>query len=126
MAGLFARPMDIPQLRYTAAARRWKRYYMHGPIKIINIRNKTRMMIFGQLDDLSEGGLGLYSPQMLEVNETVELEFQIPASKSSIKFLGTVRNVSDGRYGIEFRELGVPEKEELARACRALSTLQGR
>jgi len=84
------------------------------------------MMSFGQVDDLSEGGLGLYCPQALDVNETVEIEFQIPASKSSLRFLGTVRNASDGRYGIEFRDLGVSEKEELARACRTLSTVQGR
>jgi hypothetical protein len=118
--------MNTSELKYTAAARRWKRYYMHGPIKIINTRNKVRMMSFGQVDDLSEGGLGMYCHQALDVNETVEIEFQIPASKSSLRFLGTVRNSGDGRYGIEFSDLGAHEKEELARACRTLSNVQGR
>jgi PilZ domain-containing protein len=118
--------MTTPDAKYTAAARRWKRYYLRGTVKIINTRNQAKMMIFGQVDNVSEGGMGLYSPQALEINETVEIELQFPMSNSSTKFLGTVRNASNGHYGIEFCELALPQREELLRACRALSTLQGR
>jgi len=83
-------------------------------------------MIFGQLDNLSEGGLGLYSPQALELNEKVELELQLPSSRSSTKLVGTVRNSDNGHYGIEFCDVSLPQKEELARVCRSLSSIQGR
>lgn len=117
---------SMPDARYTAAARRWKRYYLRGTVKIINTRNQAKIMIFGQVDDVSEGGLGLYSQQTLQINEKVEIELQFPMSKSSTKLLGTVRNASDGRYGIEFCDLAIQQKEELARACRSLSGFQGR
>jgi len=115
---------STPDAKYTSAARRWKRYSLRGTVKIINTRNQARIMIFGQVDNVSEGGMGLYSPQALEVNEKVEIELQFPASQSSTKFTGTVRNANNGHYGIEFCEVAMPQKEELVRACSTLSRSQ--
>jgi len=83
-------------------------------------------MIFGRTEDLSEGGLGLYTAQQLEIEEAVQMEFELPFARSAAKLVGIVKNNINGTYGVEFHNLPPGLRKELNRACQALSSLQGR
>src|SRR5579864_3868695 len=118
--------MSELSLKYSSAARKWKRYSFDTVVKIVSIRKAVKTMIFGRTDNLSEGGLGFYAAQQLEINETVQIEFELPSARSAARLSGVVRNKIDGTYGVEFLDLPPGRRKELLRACEDLSSLQGR
>ena len=112
-------------VKYGAAARRWKRYVIETRLKIFVVRNKVKSLCLGTSDNLSEGGMGFYCPQALEIGERVDIELELPAAKFPVKLTGTVRSFVNEIYGVEFCAIGAKQKEEIARACKALSMFQG-
>ncbi|HLG77312.1 MAG TPA: PilZ domain-containing protein [Ktedonobacteraceae bacterium] len=107
------------------AARRWKRYVIETRVKIFALRNKVRILCLGYSDNLSEGGMGFYCPQALEMNERIDIELELPAAKFPVKISGFVRSYVNEVYGVEFCDMGARQKDEILRACRALAQLQG-
>ena len=107
------------------AARRWKRYTIETRVKIFAVRNKVKILCLGHSDNLSEGGMGFYCPQALEMNERIDIELELPGAKFAIKISGIVRCHVNEIYGVEFCAVGPRQKEEIMRACKALSVFQG-
>jgi hypothetical protein len=123
-------PMENDEVSQVAAktgpaARRWRRYIIQTRLKILAVRNKVKIMCLGQSDNLSEGGMGFYCPQPLEMNERVDIELELPGIKFPVKLSGIVRSYVNEVYGVEFGEMGTRQREEIMRACAALAKLQG-
>lgn len=67
----------------------------------------------GFFANLSEGGAFLRTHESLSIGDTIELEFNLPCSKSEIRIKGNIRwstaqigaNINFGGYGIMFSEI---------------------
>jgi len=115
------KPKTMAELaaKYTVASRKWKRYALETVVKVVSVRNSTKQMIFGRTDNLSEGGLAFFSPQELNVDEKIQLEFELPTTRTPLKVEGVVvRN--NGAYGVAFQEMYARQRQELQRAFEAL------
>ena len=105
-------------------ARRWPRYPTDGPIKVLSDQNSTKMMVFGRLRKISEGGLAFTCRQSLNIDDQVELEFELPVAKSAVRLQAIVRSSRGDTYGVEFCDPGARQKQGLMVACNALSLRQ--
>ena len=108
------------------AQRRWRRYSIDTRVKIFAVRNKVKVLALGHTDNLSEGGMGFYCPQPLEMGEKVDLELELPGVKFPVKITAVVRSYIHEIYGVEFSEIGTRQRDEIIRACAALAKYQGR
>jgi c-di-GMP-binding flagellar brake protein YcgR len=104
--------------------RRWARYKIDVRVKIITRRNGVGTATYGRGTDISEGGMSAYLSMEIGVGKTVEMELTLPYSQQSLKVNGIVRNRRGFCYGLEFTNLAAPEREQILRACKALSLVQ--
>ena len=101
--------------------RRWNRYPANGQVKILNERDQVKIMSFGRISLLSEGGLAFSSRQKLEIGEPIELEFELPVAKAAVKIAAVVRSNIGDSYGVEFLQPGARQRQGLTFACNALA-----
>jgi hypothetical protein len=101
--------------------RRWNRYPANGQVKILNERDQVKIMSFGRISQLSEGGLAFSTRQKLEIGEPVELEFELPMAKAAVKLAAIVRSNIGDIYGVEFLQPGMRQRQGLTFACNALA-----
>ncbi len=83
----------------------------------------TGQKIHARSSDISQGGMGLFAPVELQVNDPVYLEFTLPYTGKPQRCAAIVRNRNGYRYGVEFRHLPAATRHAIARACTALSLL---
>lgn len=102
--------------------RRWQRYKLSVPIRVILNRASKVTIIDGRGNELSEGGMALTAGVELEPGHQIAVEFTPPYSMP-IRVKGTVRNRFGYRYGIEFVRDGVEEAEVVARLRLMLTAL---
>lgn len=79
----------------------------------------------GRLQDIGEGGLGVYAPVELETGSTVEVEFTIPRSRAPFRVRTVVRNRLGFRYGVEFLAISKAQREEIAKFAAAEELMSG-
>jgi c-di-GMP-binding flagellar brake protein YcgR len=88
----------------------------------VQIRSgSTSRTVHGQASDISNGGLALYLPADLTVGETIELEFILPYTTSSVTTLAVVRNRRSYQYGVEYVNLLPSAGAAIRRACVSLA-----
>lgn len=106
-----------------ASLRRWKRYKLDVPIRVIvHAPNKTSLFD-GRGNELSEGGMALTAGVELRTGDEVEIEFTPPYSGSPIRVRGKVRNRTGYRYGIEFLTGCSQDAERTDRLRQMLSAM---
>jgi hypothetical protein len=89
-----------PQER--AVFRRWQRYRLNLPIRLIfNNDGKTKIMA-GRGNDMSEGGVLVFAGMELKTGDEVQIEFTPPFSAGPVRAKGVVRHRRGYNYGIEF------------------------
>lgn len=84
-------------------------------VKIIAVRNRVKIMMFGQAGEIGLGGMTLYCSQPLELEERVQLEFEW--RDRAIKLFAVVRTASDKRCELRFIALTPFQNRELAAIC---------
>jgi hypothetical protein len=101
--------------------RRWSRFRLDLPIRVIvHVGSKTSV-ISGRGNELSEGGMCLTAGVELRPGDETEIEFTPPYSGAPIRIRGVVRNRSGYRYGMEF----VAGDEQELQAVQRLKTVLG-
>ena len=104
--------------------RRWRRYPVNTPIRVIVVREGKRVSNFGSTNDISEGGVAVdIATLALEIGEQVHLEFSLPYSEEIYRIPAMVRNHRRGRYSIEFLSISRAERQSLAKGCRLLQMM---
>lgn len=106
------------------APRRWGRYKIDVRVKIVTRRNGVGTATYGRGTDISEGGMSAYISMEIGVGKSVEMELTLPYSRQPMKVNAVVRNRRGFCYGLEFANLAAPEREQILRACKALSLIQ--
>ena len=117
------RTMAELSAKYSAGVRQSTRYTINAVVKIVSVRNGMKQMIFGRIDNMSEGGLAICSPMELQIDETILMEFELPMTKSAMKLSGIIRSSSKGSYGVEFSDLYPRQRLELLRAFKILTPI---
>lgn len=106
-----------------ATQRRWKRYKLDVPIRVI-VHGPTKTSLFdGRGNELSEGGMALTAGVELRSGDEVAIEFTPPYSRSPIRVRGKVCNRTGYRYGIEFLAGSNQDAERTDRLRQMLCTM---
>ena len=79
--------------------RRWARQSVDFPVKVAIYSGTKRTLIPGRVAELSEGGMMLYAGLPLEPGDLLEVEFQIPFSRT---IQAVVRDRDGCAFGVEF------------------------
>ena len=82
--------------------RRWQRYKVNVPIRVIVLRAMKASIFDGRGTSLSEGGMALFAGAELRPGDYVAVEFTPPFSTPPIRVDARICNRSGYHYGIEF------------------------
>src|SRR5262249_9857634 len=85
-----------------AIFRRWQRYRLNLPVRLIVSREDSTKITDGRVHDVSEGGVLLFAGIELRASDEVSVEFTLPYSSTPVRAPGTVRHRRGYTYGIEF------------------------
>jgi hypothetical protein len=94
-------------------ARRWTRYKLDVPVRVIVHNPSKSRIINGRGKEISEGGMSVFAGIELQAGERIEVEFTPPYGLP-IRVHGLVRNRSGYSYGVEFLAASPEEMEEVA------------
>ena len=103
--------------------RRWPRYHLDVPIRVIVHNEKKTSVIQGRGNELSEGGMALTAGVELRPGDETEIEFTPPYSGLPIRIRGIVRNRKGYRYGMEFVAGSDRELEQVDRLRTVLCVM---
>jgi hypothetical protein len=102
--------------------RRWQRYRLNMPVRLILSREDGTKITEGRVHDVSEGGVLLFAGIELRTSDEVSVEFTLPYSSTPVRAPGAVRHRRGYTYGVEFRR-ETPADQELVAKFRNLLQL---
>ena len=85
-----------------AVFRRWQRYRLNIPIRLIYTHDGSTKIMSGRGNDMSEGGVLVFAGLELKTDDEVQIEFTPPFSAGPVRAKGVVRHRRGYNYGIEF------------------------
>jgi hypothetical protein len=95
-----------------AIFRRWQRYRLNLPIRLIVSRDEGTKIADGRANDISEGGMLIFAGTELRADDQVQVEFTPPYSSSPVRVSGVVRHRRGYNYGVEFRSETLSDQEQ--------------
>jgi PilZ domain len=105
-----------------AVFRRWQRYRLNLPIRLIFSKDGSTKITSGRGNDMSEGGVLVFAGLELKTGDEVSIEFTPPFASGPVRARGVVRHRRGYNYGIEFL-LDTKEDQELTEKFRGLLRL---
>jgi hypothetical protein len=105
-----------------AVFRRWQRYRLNLPIRLIHTHDGTTKIMSGRGNDMSEGGVLVFAGMELKTGDEVLIEFTPPFAAGPIRARGLVRHRRGYNYGIEFAQ-DTKEDQEQTEKFRGLLRL---
>jgi len=75
-----------------AIFRRWQRYRLNLPIRLIVCREDSTRISEGRANDISEGGMLVFAGLELKPEDKVFIEFNPPYSSNPVRAPGIVRH----------------------------------
>jgi len=111
-----------PSRQDKAIFRRWQRYRLNLPVRLIVRRNESTKITDGRVHDVSEGGVLLFAGIELRASDQISVEFTLPYSSTPVRAPGAVRHRRGYTYGVEFC-CQTPADEELVAKFRNLMKL---
>jgi hypothetical protein len=103
--------------------RRWQRYKLDVPIRVIIQKGGKTSFFDGRGNELSEGGMALTAGVELLPGDSIQIEFTTPYSGFPIRQTGIVRNRTGYRYGIEFAVTSTEDAEQAERLLAMLKSM---
>jgi len=94
-----------------AVFRRWQRYRLNIPIRLIYTHEGTSKIVSGRGNDMSEGGVLVFAGLELKAGDAVSIEFTPPFSAGPVRAKGIVRHRRGYNYGVEFVQETDADKE---------------
>jgi hypothetical protein len=108
-------PGNIRSSQERAVFRRWQRYRLNVPIRLIYTHEGTSKIVSGRGNDMSEGGVLVFAGLELKTGDVVSIEFTPPFSAGPIRAKGIVRHRRGYNYGVEFIQETDADKEQTER-----------
>lgn len=104
--------------------RRSQRLHVEGRVRLFANYSGERIVLSGQMNDLSEGGLSVYVSAELEIGQALDVEVTLPYSASSIRARVVIRSRDNHRYGLQFTDVHPGQQQALARACKLIALVK--
>lgn len=79
--------------------RRWERSPVDISVKIAIYNDSEKVLVSGQVTELSEGGMSVYAGMSLQPGDLLEVEFEVPERRT---VQAVVRTRSGYSFGLEF------------------------
>src|SRR5947199_7542814 len=98
-----------------AVFRRWQRYRLNLPIRLIHTHDGTTKIMSGRGNDMSEGGVLVFAGMELKTGDEVLIEFTPPFAAGPVRARGLVRHRRGYNYGIEFLQETEADREQTER-----------
>lgn len=119
----WAKAPTLTQPNEGPARRRFPRAAYLTPVRIVRASGDT---IDGRSEDISEGGMLILSPHVIEAKEDVEVRFALPISGDVIGVDAVARWVkgardNKGAVGVEFKGLSEPARLEIGNYAKYFS-----
>ena len=95
--------------------RRWHRYPLHVPVRLVVHRAAHVASINGDGTALNEGGMCVAAGIEMQPGEQVTVEFTPPATHDHVRLWAAVRNRHGQRYGLEFLAENNGERTQVER-----------
>ncbi len=92
-------PTQQPQY---SNVRRWPRYRLNVPLRVILEKGDKTKIIHGRGTELNGGGLALFAGIELALGAIISIEFTPPYSGEPIRARCAVRDRNGSVYGLEF------------------------
>jgi hypothetical protein len=108
-------PGSIRSSQEKAVFRRWQRYRLNVPIRLIYTHEGTSKIVSGRGNDMSEGGVLVFAGLELKAGDAVLIEFTPPYSAGPVRAKGIVRHRRGYNYGVEFVQETDADKEQTER-----------
>lgn len=105
--------------------RRWQRYKVNVPIRVIIQRAMKASIIDGRGSALNEGGMALFVGAELKPGEQVGVEFTPPYSAPPIRVTARVCHRNGYNYGVEFLNANPEQQEGVSQFRRHLASMAG-
>jgi PilZ domain len=118
-------PAESRPKQEKAIFRRWQRYRLNLPIRLIVTRDEGTRIAEGRANDISEGGMLIFVGTELRAEDRVTVEFTPPYSSSPLRAPGIVRHRRGYNYGVEFRSETASDIEDTAKFRNLLSMSAG-
>lgn len=103
-------------------ARRWLRFSVDVPLRIIIQNGKDSLVLQGRGKDLNEGGMAVFVGVELRIGQQIALEFTPAYPSEPIRIRCVVRNRRGYVYGVEFTLQNSRDEEQ---ANRLRTVLKG-
>jgi hypothetical protein len=108
-----------------AIFRRWQRYRLNLPIRLILARDDGTRITDGRVNDISAGGMLLFAGIELRASDRVSVEFTLLYSGTPVRAPGIVRHRRGYNYGVEFSAQTPSEEEQVAKFCSLMQLAAG-
>ncbi len=105
------------------ALRRWPRYKLEVPLRIIAHKARKAVIAQGRGNELNEGGMAVFAGIELALEEEVAVEFTPPYSGQPIRVRALVRNRKGYSYGIEFLTSTIEDNQNVSQIRAVLRGL---
>ena len=105
----------IKSTQEKAVFRRWQRYRLNIPIRLIYTHDASTKIMSGRGLDMSEGGVLVFAGMELKTADEVQIEFTPPFSAGPVRAKGVVRHRRGYNYGIEFLLENAADREQTER-----------
>jgi PilZ domain len=99
---------------HSTSNRRWQRYKVNVPIRVIVSRAMKASIFDGRGTSLSEGGMALFAGAELRPGDQVAVEFTPPFSTPPIRVDARICNRTGYHYGVEFLAIDNSQRKSVA------------
>jgi hypothetical protein len=103
-------------------ARRWLRFKVDVPLRVIVQNGKDSLVAQGRGKDLNEGGMAVFAGVELKVGQQIAVEFTPAYPSQPIRIRCVVRNRRGYVYGVEFM---LEDERDEEQANRLRTVLKG-
>ena len=105
------------------ALRRWPRYKLEVPLRILAQKSGKTVIVQGRGNELNEGGMAVFAGLELALEEEVAVEFTPPYSGQPIRVRAIVRDRKGYSYGMEFLGLTIDDHQNVSQIRTVLRGL---
>lgn len=117
--------VEHQQNKSGAAQRRSRRFHVDIRLRVYTGAANSNRVIFGRGSNISEGGMRVFVPADLVLDDMVTLELMLPYTEQTIQVRGMLRNREGFSYGVEYAASTTKaEREQIARVCKTLALIQ--
>jgi hypothetical protein len=103
--------------------RRWQRFRLNMPVRLIVTRDNSTRITEGRANDISDGGLLVFAGLELNTGDTVQ--FTPPFSGEAVRARGIVRHRRGYNYGVQFHGETETEDDQIRKFRSLLSMAAG-